>query len=158
MVEDDLPLISSWLCEPHVARWWREDPATEIAGYRRCVEGIDPTVALIAEAGDRPVGWCQWYRWDDYPQAGQFGARPGELGIDYAIGAADSIRRGLGTELVAALQRKAWVAEPAAPVLVAVDAAHAASRRVLEKNGFRLTGLRKIDCEPEDLSALYRLD
>jgi aminoglycoside 6'-N-acetyltransferase len=158
MVEDDLALITGWLREPHVARWWREDPAEEIAGYHRCIEGIEPTVALIAEVGDRPVGWCQWYRWAEYPQAPQFGARPGELGIDYAIGAPKAVGHGLGTELIAALLRQIRLAEPSAPVLVAVDVANTASRRVLEKNGFRLARVRGIDCEPEELSALYRLD
>jgi len=158
MVEEDLGLIANWLREPHVARWWREDPAAELAGYRRCIDGTEPTVALIAETDGQPVGWCQWYRWSEYPQAGQFGARPGDLGIDYAIGAPEAVGRGLGTELVGVLVRKAWIAEPSAPVLVAVDVANSASRRVLEKNGFRLAGLREIDCEPEELSALYRLD
>jgi RimJ/RimL family protein N-acetyltransferase len=158
MVENDLALVAAWLREPHVSRWWREDPAAEIDGYRRCIEGTDPTVALIAEAEGGPVGWCQWYRWHEYPQAAQFGARPGEIGIDYAIGAPDAVGRGIGTELIDALLRQARIAEPTAPVLVAVDVANTASRRVLEKNGFRLVGVRGIECEPEDLSALYRLE
>ncbi|HEU5007574.1 MAG TPA: GNAT family N-acetyltransferase [Jatrophihabitantaceae bacterium] len=158
MVEDDLALIAGWLREPHVARWWREDPDTEIDGYRRCIEGIEPTVALIAVAQGGPVGWCQWYRWSEYPQSSQFAARPGDLGIDYAIGVPDAVGRGLGTELIGVLLGQARIAEPSAPVLVAVDVANTASRRVLEKNGFRLVGVRGIECEPEDLSALYRLD
>ncbi len=32
------------------------------------------------------IGWCQWYRWADYPAAAAaIDARPGEAGIDYAI-------------------------------------------------------------------------
>jgi len=158
MVEDDLALVAGWLREPHVARWWREDPETEIEGYRRCIAGGEPTVALIAEAEGGPVGWCQWYRWNEYPQAPQLGARPGDIGIDYAIGAPEAVGRGLGTELIRALLGQARIAEPSARVLVAVDTANAASRRVLEKNGFRLAGARGIECEPEERSALYRLD
>lgn len=158
MVEDDLALVAGWLREPHVARWWREDPETEIEGYRRCIAGSEPTVALIAEAEGGPVGWCQWYRWNEYPQAPQLGARPGDIGIDYAIGAPEAVGRGLGTELIRALLGQARIAEPSARVLVAVDTANAASRRVLEKNGFRLAGARGIEWEPEERSALYRLD
>lgn len=43
-------------------------------------------------------------------------------------------------------------------MLVCVDVANTASRRVLEKNGFLLSDVRTIASEPEDLSALYRLD
>jgi aminoglycoside 6'-N-acetyltransferase len=157
MTQGDLASVSEWLRAPHVARWWTEDPDDEIADYRRCISGTDPTRALMICVDGRAVGWCQWYRWADYPEAAEYGAGPLDAGIDYAIGEASLLGRGVGTAMIAALIHDIRGDLPAATVLVAVDARNAASRRVLEKNGFVLVELRNIPSEPEDLSALYRL-
>jgi aminoglycoside 6'-N-acetyltransferase len=157
MTEADLPLVADWLLTPHVAHWWTEDPADEIADYRRCINGEEPTRALMIFLDGSPVGWCQWYRWADYPEAAEYNAGAEDVGMDYAIGEATLVGRGVGTSMIAALLADIRGALPDAPVLVAVDAHNISSRRVLEKNGFVLAGLRDIPSEPEDLSALYRL-
>jgi aminoglycoside 6'-N-acetyltransferase len=162
MIEPDLPSVDAWLHEPHVARWWTNtSPEAEIADYRRRVagRGAAATVMLMITEDDRPVGWCQWYRWDRYPEEAEaMGALPAEVGIDYAIGEPTALRRGVGTEMVAALV--AWVRrhEPGAGVLVDPDAANVASRRVLERNGFELVAVRAVASEPSDNPmAIYRL-
>jgi aminoglycoside 6'-N-acetyltransferase len=157
MTEADLPLVGRWLLEPHVARWWTEDPADELADYRRCVDGSEPTRALMICVEASPVGWCQWYRWADYPEAPEYGALADDVGLDYAIGAPDQIGHGVGTAMIGALVADVRATLPGAPLLVCVDALNTASRRVLEKNGFALTDYRDIPSEPEDQSALYRL-
>jgi aminoglycoside 6'-N-acetyltransferase len=156
MTAADLGLVEGWLARPHVARWWTEDPQQELAGYRRCISGEEPTYALIVLVDDRAAGWCQWYRWSDYPEAAQYGASDNDIGIDYAIGEPGLIGHGVGTAMIAAVLAVIRERRPDAGVLVAVDQANAPSRRVLEKNGFEFLGLRAIDAEPEDLSALYR--
>ena len=36
---------------------------------------------LMATLDSTPVGWCQWYRWADYPaDAEAIGAHDGEIG------------------------------------------------------------------------------
>jgi aminoglycoside 6'-N-acetyltransferase len=159
MTTADLGLVEGWLGRPHVARWWTEDPQQELAGYRRCISGAEPTVALVVMVdGRRPVGWCQWYRWADYPESAQYGAGERDIGIDYAIGEPEQVGRGVGTAMVAVLLAAIRQRHPDAAALVAIDPANAASRRVLEKNGFALAELRAIESEPEDVSALYRRD
>jgi aminoglycoside 6'-N-acetyltransferase len=158
MTTADLALVEGWLAQPHVARWWTEDPQEELAGYRRCISGAEPTVALVVMLDDRPVGWCQWYRWADYPEAAQYGAHERDIGIDYAIGEPEQIGRGLGTAMITALLTRIRDRHPSAAALVSVDPENAASRRILEKNGFDLAELRAIASEPEDVSALYRRD
>ncbi|MGH8960622.1 MAG: GNAT family N-acetyltransferase [Jatrophihabitantaceae bacterium] len=156
MADADLPLVAHWLTLPHVSRWWTEPVADEVAGYWRAVRGEEPTCALVAVVDGAPVGWCQWYRWADYPEASGYGARPGDVGIDYAIGKATMVGRGVGTAMIAQLLEHVRAALPAASLLVAVDLENLASRRVLAKNGFVLTELRRIASEPEELTALYR--
>ena len=163
MTEDDLPAIAAWLALPHVARWWTPDTTAEaeLAEYRQLItDGADPaTIMLMVLLDGVPVGWCQWYRWADYPaEAAEMGARDGEAGIDYAIGDPECIGRGLGTELIAALVAEVRGQHPGAGILADPDAANTASRRVLEKNGFELVSVRPVATEPGDTPmAIYRL-
>jgi aminoglycoside 6'-N-acetyltransferase len=166
MAEDDLPAIAAWLELPHVARWWTADTTAEaeLAEYRQRVsaagdEADRATIMLMVLLDDVPVGWCQWYRWADYPaDAAAMGARAGEIGIDYAIGDPDRIGRGVGTELIAGLVAEVRREHPGAGFLTDPDAANAASRRVLEKNGFGLVAVRPVATEPSDAPmAIYRL-
>jgi RimJ/RimL family protein N-acetyltransferase len=170
MVEADLPQVAGWMGLPHVAEWWAVDagPEMELEEYRRrLVDGEDAgTILMMVLDGDRSVGWCQWYRWDDYPvEAAQTLAGPGDAGIDYAIGEPDLVGQGFGTAMIGALvehvrtQLAGGGARPAVGFTVAPEAANAASRRILEKNGFRLIAEQALDSEPHDRPmAIYRLD
>ncbi len=163
MTESDLPALEAWLAQPHVARWWTADTTAEaeLGQYRDRVHGqgdLD-TIMLTVVRNELPIGWCQWYRWDAYPdEAAAMEALDHEVGIDYAIGDPSSVGRGVGTELIAALIAEVRRAHPGCGVLVAPDAANAASRRVLEKNGFELVAVRPVETEPSDRPmAIYRL-
>ena len=163
MAEGDLPAVEAWLHLPHVARWWTTGTTAEeeVAKYRQRIslKRRSATIMLTAIQGDHPIGWCQWYRWADYPaEAEAMGARDGEAGIDYAIGDPAWIGHGVGTELIAALVAEVRHQYSAAGVLVGPDAANAASLRVLEKNGFELVAVRPVATEPSDAPiAIYRL-
>jgi aminoglycoside 6'-N-acetyltransferase len=163
MRESDLDLVEGWLCEPHVARWWLAGStlAAELGGIRAqvCGEGDTATHMLLVAEGDRPIGWAQWYRWGDYPtEAAAMGARPGEMGIDYAIGDPAAVGRHLGTEMIAALVRHLHCVQPEAGIVVGPDAENLASRAVLEKNGFELVEVRPVASEPTPAPiAIYRL-
>jgi len=163
MAEEDLPAIAAWLRLAHVARWWTPDTTAdaEVARYRLRIglDGPGATIMLTVLLDRRPIGWCQWYRWADYPdEEAAMGARDGEAGIDYAIGDPAWIGRGTGTELIAVLVAEIRRQLPGAGVLAGPDAANIASRRVLEKNGFGLVEVRRVATEPSDAPiAIYRL-
>jgi len=163
MTEGDLPAVQAWLGLPHVARWWTPDttPEAEIAKYRRRIspQNRPATIMLMVSWDGAAIGWCQWYRWADYPaEAAAMGAREGEAGIDYAIGDPAWTGRGAGTAMIAELVTEARRHCPGAGMLTAPAAANAASRRVLEKNGFALVAVRPVATEPTDAPmAIYRL-
>jgi aminoglycoside 6'-N-acetyltransferase len=161
MSEGDLPLVLAWLRQPRVAQWWTPDTSAEaeIIKYRARIVESRPTKMLTATVQGRAIGWGQWYRWADYPAAADaMQALDGECGIDYAIGDDTDVGHGLGTELVAALVLEARRSTGRVGLLVAPNADNAASRRVLEKNGFQLVSIRAVATEPsEALMALYRL-
>jgi len=163
MTEADLPAVEAWLGRPHIARWWSDVSAeAETAKYRERVRpGATPAVHMLtAELDAVPIGWCQWYRWADHPDdASAVGARDEEVGIDYAIGDPARVGRGVGTTLIAALVAEVRRHHPGAGLLADPDAANIASRRVLEKNGFRLVAVRPVATEPTDAPmAVYRLN
>ena len=163
MTEHDLELVAGWLSQSHVATWWLPGTTAEaeVAQYRdSIVHGQDPATHLLTVLVDgTPVGWCQWYRWADYPpEAGDMEALAGEAGIDYAIGDPAQIGHGIGTELVAVLVAEVRRQHPGAGILTDPDARNVASRRVLEKNGFHLVSVRPVASEPtNDPMAIYRL-
>jgi len=163
MTEADLPAVAAWLRLPHVARWWTPDTTAEaeIARYRERVRpGSRPATHMLMVTLDAvPAGWCQWYRWADYPaDADAIGARDGEIGIDYAIGDPARVGQGVGTTLIATLTTEIRRHHPGAGLLADPDAANAASRRVLEKNGFHLVAVRPVTTEASSAPmAIYRL-
>jgi aminoglycoside 6'-N-acetyltransferase len=164
MTGEDLPLVQAWLREPHVARWWLVDETAEatLAEYADRFAGRgDPntTMLIVVELGRGPVGWAQWYRWEDYPEeASELRTRPDEVGLDYALGDPAAIGRGLGTEMIAALVREVRRRHPGCGVVVEPEAANLASCRVLERNGFVLADVRPLAFEPGDRPmAIYRL-
>lgn len=164
MGESDLNLVDRWLREPHVARWWLTGHTltTEFdAIWARVCDGADPgTHMLVVTERERPIGWAQWYRWADYPtEAAAIDARPGEVGIDYAIGDPAAIGRRLGPEMIAALVRHLRRHQPEAGVLVGPAAENLASRAVLEHNAFQLVAVRPAATEATGAPiAIYRLD
>ena len=107
----------------------------------------------------QPAGWCQWYRWGDYPaEAKAVDAQDGEVGADYAIGNADLLGRGFGTAMITALISEVRRHHPGAGMVIAPEAANVPSRRILEKNGFRLESVRPLATERHDRPmAVYRL-
>jgi aminoglycoside 6'-N-acetyltransferase len=162
MTEVDLPQVEAWLRQPHVARWWTADTTAEttIDSYRRRLTGQKSrTHMLVATEDGTAIGWCQWYLWADYPaEALAMQAAEGEVGIDYAIGELTRTGRGVGTRLIEALVAEVRRIHPGAGMLVDPDAANLASRRVLEKNGFVLVAVPRVDTEPNDAPmSIYRL-
>jgi aminoglycoside 6'-N-acetyltransferase len=164
MTEADLPLFAGWLHEPHVARWWLPEQTAEqqLVEYRRQVTGeLDDgtNLLIVVESGHGPVGWCEWYRWDETPdEARELDTRRGDVGFDYALGDPGATGRGLGTQLIAALVHTVRAHHPGCGIVVEPEAANAASRAVLERNGFELVDVRPLAFEPNDRPmAIYRL-
>ncbi len=157
----DLPLVSRWLSAPHVARWWLAGTSVEreVDDLRQSVTGMQPVHQLLVVSDDEPVGWCQWYLcWHEPAWAADVGAAPRDVGIDYAIGEATKVGRGMGTALVARLVELVQTIHPGCGVIAGPDERNAASRRVLEKNGFELVRVAALPSEAtDDPVAIYRM-
>jgi len=164
---DDFPLLGEWLREPLIAEWWHDDPAPGALErrYGPSVDGADPARVLIASEQGEPVGLIQWYRLDDEPEyraelEAVVPVPAGAVSLDYLIGSADRRGRGLGRAMIVAALREVRAAGAPA-VLVPVHAGNVASRRVLQRCGFR--PVATADLEPDNPAhdrghVLFRLD
>lgn len=162
MTREDLVAVGLWIREPHVARWFLPETTAdaEVERYRRRIDGpLSATTMCTVETVGRPVGWCQWYRWADYPEEGAcVGAHREDFGTDYAIGDLTALGCGVGTAMIAAIVTTVRVQHPGAGFVVTPEAENLPSRRVLEKNGFELEDVRPLSSEPHDRPmAVYRL-
>ena len=144
-----------------MARWYLAGSTIEreLDDLRHSLTDEEPTEVLMVVEDSRPIGWCQWYWCRDYPDhADGVGAQGDDVGIDYAIGARARIGQGVGTALIATLIDHIRALHPHAGVIADPEATNIASRRVLEKNGFRPLDERVLASEPSNAPmATYRL-
>jgi RimJ/RimL family protein N-acetyltransferase len=157
--EADLGAVSQWLAAPHVREWWRDPPDLEAveAKYLPRIRGDEPTEVFVIECDGRSIGLIQRYRFADYgtwaatvAEAGL--AFPDAAGIDYMIGDAELVSRGLGSRLVEDFSQRLFDEfQEVATIVVTPQAGNVASRRVLEKSGYAhvWTGLLDSD-DPAD--------
>jgi aminoglycoside 6'-N-acetyltransferase len=140
MTPGDFPEVSTWVNEPHVARWWDEHRTLEqvTAYYGPAVRGEEPTRMWVWEVNGRSVGFSQDYRISDHPDYALLSARPDAVGFDYALGASAFVGRGLGTSLLWVYLRDiVWPAYPdVLEFFAAPDHRNTSSLRVLAKLGF----------------------
>ena len=103
LARSDFPLLQRWLSLPHVVAWWREP--LDLAGievkYGPRIDGLEPTYVFMIEHDSHAVGWIQWYLWSDYPEhAAKLGVEAGSAGVDFALGEAESLGKGLGSRII----------------------------------------------------------
>lgn len=166
---DDFPLLSRWLSAPHVARWWYHQ--TSMAAVERdfgpTARGEEPNEDLLAFLDGTPLGLLQRSFWHDHPdylnELTPITAVPSRaMTIDYLIGDAANVGRGLGTRLIRSALDQLWVDHRDAEcVIVPVHADNIASCRVLEKAG--LTRVASGELDPDNpiddrRHHIYRVD
>jgi aminoglycoside 6'-N-acetyltransferase len=165
----DFPVLAQWLRAPHVARWWNHE--TDAAAVERdfgpVVDGRDPTEIFIAALDGCEFGLVQRHAFADNPEyevelAPLLDVPAGALSVDYFVGLADRLRRGLGSAMVAEAVRTAWITCPdASAFIVPVVAANIASWRMLERAGFRRVAvgpLRPDNPIDDPAHVIYRID
>ncbi len=169
VVEADFPLLARWLSQDYVSRWWNHDFSAEgvARDFGPVARGEEPAEDWLVLLDHVPVGLMQRSRYDDYPEyrtelAPYVDVPPGAVSIDYLIGEADRVGRGLGTRMIMALIERTWKDHPDAPVIIVpVVAGNTASWRALEKAG--LVRIASGDLEPDNpidspLHHIYRVD
>jgi aminoglycoside 6'-N-acetyltransferase len=169
LTEPDFPLLSRWLAEPHVARWWNHETSLDAVArdFGPVARGEEPAEDLLALLDGRPFGLVQRCRLADYPEYVEELAPivdvPAEaMSIDYLIGDPGLTGRGVGTRMIRAFVGRTWADHPAATsIIVPVAAGNRASWRALEKAGLRRIAEGELEPDnPIDDRAhfVYRID
>ena len=167
--ESDVELSRRWLLEPHVRRWWNDDPDETnypegtIDDWLKAVRGEDPTDMFVIRMAGRPIGVIQSYRVDAYPD---YVEEVGELSepafsLDVFIGEPDLIGKGIGPALLRAFLREAFERYGLDYAVIGPARSNAAAIRAYEKVGFRyLRDYREEDTTdpPHMLLDLHRAD
>ena len=169
IARSDFDLLTGWLRQPHVQRWWCDDPAPDAmeAEYGAVIDGREAAEVFIAWREGHPVGVVQRYALAAYPRYVDdirpwTEVPPAAWSLDYFIGEPGLLRRGWGTELVGQFTKSLWAGDPrAGSVLVPVHVDNRASWRVLERNGYRRAASAELEPDnPADSRAhfIYRTD
>ena len=112
---DDLPLLESWLRQPHVAEWWGDDVLGSLEEIIEAAEGVD-TEPLIVELDGTPIAYLEIYDphlEEDHPYQDQpFGT----LGLDLTIGDPALLGQGHGTAILRQVSDQLF--EEGAPQLI----------------------------------------
>jgi aminoglycoside 6'-N-acetyltransferase len=138
MTAADLPLVGTWLEQPHVREWWG-DPNEQYILIRDDLDhpAMDQFIVAI---DDRPFAYLQCYDPTAWP-LNSFGMQPeGTRGIDQFIGEADMIGRGHGSALIRNFIER-LVKSGTPRVVTDPDPANARAVRAYEKAGFAKTRL-----------------
>jgi aminoglycoside 6'-N-acetyltransferase len=151
---DDLPIVVTWLSEPHVAAWWGEplDLAAVEQMYGPCIDGSDPTLVYVIETRRGLIGMIQTYRLRDNPEYEAAIGVEGAAGLDLLIGDPDLLGHGLGTEVIRRFVTDViWPTYPDVDHVVAGPSVrNTRSQRAFEKAGFYRSGAVTVPGEIDD--------
>lgn len=131
----DLGLLQQWLRTEHVARYWAHETSDEAVerDFGPSIDGTEPSEDFLVRLGPTPLGFIQRSAIHDYADEHRELIRlvtvpEGALTIDYFIGEATLLGRGLGTEMVRQFTELCWAERPdATAIIVPVAAGNRAS-------------------------------
>ena len=129
----DLPMLQSWIAQPHWQEWWGE--ADEALAEIEAAMDEDATEPMIVELGGRPIAYVQTYDphlEDDHSYQDQpFGT----LGVDISIGEEAMMNQGHGSAILKALAEMLFD-EGVPRLIIDPDPANIRAIKAYEKAGF----------------------
>lgn len=135
--------------EPHAAAWFRH-PSDWVSEVEKREGDFRWLHHIIAEAHGDPVGFCQYCEYVDGGE-GWYGSTDidGADSIDYLIGEAAYLNKGLGKAIVLELVARITAGDNAGCVIVQPEPENRASGNTLLSYGFHYAKKRIIPAQPE---------
>ena len=137
-------LLLKWLEEPHVKAWWdrdinytedlvKEKYTSYTQGYK-LENGVKKAIhSFVIYIGNNPIGYIQIYNAYDFTRNQPLLDLPKSLAaIDFFIGDADYIGKGIGAEILRAFDYQGYK-----NILVDPDMDNIAAIKTYEKAGFK---------------------
>ena len=142
MSAEDLPLMRSWLAQPHVAQWWG-DPDTELGYIRDMIEGRDTTRPFIFSVDGEPMGYIQYWFVGDHQNASWIADHPwlaelpsDAVGVDLSIGEPGRLSQGIGSAVLRAFTER-LLAQGYRTIIIDPDPDNGRAVRAYERAGYR---------------------
>ena len=139
----DLPMLSTWMCRPHVAAVWTPTPSESELREEYLSHPDDPSFprGYIAYLDDEAIGFIQTYVaahagdgwWPDERD-------PGVFGIDQFLTDEARLNRGIGSAMVRAFADRLLEAPSTTHVQTDPSPTNARAIRSYENAGFRRVG------------------
>lgn len=134
--DSDVFMLEKWLYMPHVAPWY-SDPLDWLDEVKKRKTVFSWIHHFIVEYEGKTVGFCQYY---EYCCSGETWhgntALDGTYSLDYLIGEADYLRKGLGKAIVRALTEKIRLHVNSKRIIVNPETENIPSCKTLEACGF----------------------
>ncbi len=152
---NDLPLLHKWLNNPHVREWYDKDKSSTLENvtkrYMEKINGDKPTQAFIANYKNKPVGYIQTYKLNDYPDYVKYiNPIKNTAGVDLFIGEPDSVGKGLGKLILNKfLAKVVFIQENIESCVVGPEPKNKRAIKAYEKAGFHYLKTIHISDEPE---------
>jgi len=141
--DEDAGLVSRWMGEPHVERFWEQawPPGRWAQALARQLAGDYSRPLLISYEGE-PFAYVEIYRTPRDVVGRHYDTDPHDLGVHLAIGDQERTGRGAGRTMVVAIAEGLARADPCCRRLLAdPDERHAMARRMFLSAGFRLLSI-----------------
>lgn len=142
--DGDLELFKKWLYTPHVAKWYSE-PLDWIEEIEKRNNEFIWIHHFIVQYKDMPIGFCQFY---EYKNSGETWHGDvdieGTYSIDYMIGEANYLGKGLGKQIIKCLIDKIKLYSNAKRIIVQPEPENKASCGILLASGFAFDEINKI--------------
>jgi lysine N-acyltransferase len=141
--DDDARLVSRWMAEPHVERFWEQawPPARWATAIAEQAAG-DYSRPLLVSYGGKPFAYVEIYRTPRDVVGLHYPTDPHDLGLHLAIGDRERTGRGLGRAMVGAIADGLARADPRCRRLLAdPDERHDMARRMFLGAGFHLLSI-----------------
>lgn len=144
LTDSDLLLFKEWLYLPHVAAWYH-DPLDWIEEVEKRNSEFHWIQHFIVEHEGKPIGFCQYYEYSNSGETWHGSTEiSGTYSIDYMIGEAAYLGKGLGKAIIKALIDKIKKEEHAKLIIVQPEPQNSASCKTLLSCGFDYDGVNEI--------------
>ena len=154
---DDYERIVEWRNRPHVREWWDpDDPPLTVEGaieeLRAVTQPGDSNTACIIEFDGTPVGYLQFYPWDEeHEYLAEVGITipAGAWGLDLFIGESSLVDRGIGSRTVRLISDHLFAEHAATAVALATEAGNRRAQAAYVRAGMRVVE-RFLDTDTRD--------
>lgn len=126
---EDIPLIHSWLTNPHVQEFWPEKTLHDYESFKQKFEGMitsDEVNPYLVILQGKPLGYIQSYPVDDKT-----------CGIDQFIGVPEFVNKGLGSMFVKEFTDELFANKKITRVITDPKVTNLRAQKAYEKAGFK---------------------